>query len=145
MLEEDRTLDRHKLLAQKPDHSMLLQLSNEVNVCWEYMSGFAALKVGGVGACMSIQHICAPNSDPQYTSPTCTQQDSLALLDMVHDKQIMNVCSRVAIAMHLGHTWSGLRLTQPHSEGGAMLTPGLLRMDAQGGWKQPCFQPSLVP
>ena len=57
----------------------------------------------------------------------------------------MNVCSRVGIAMQLGHTWSGLRLTQPHSEGGAMLTPGLLRMDAQGGWKQAWFQPSLVP
>ena len=40
--------------------------------------------------------------------------------------------------MQLGNTWSGLRASQPQSEGGVMLTPGLLRMDAQGGWKQPC-------
>ena len=40
----------------------------------------------------------------------------------------------------LSHTWSGLRASQPHSEGGAMLNPGLLRMVAQGGWRQPCRQ-----
>lgn len=42
-------------------------------------------------------------------------------------------------------TWSTLRATHPQSDGGADATPGFLRMEAQGGWKQPCFQVPLEP
>lgn len=58
------------------------------------------------------------------------------------------LCIKVIAKLQRGaalYTRSGLRATQPQSEGGAMLMPGLLRMEAQGGWKQPCIQLSLQP